>query len=143
VFTVYNPRVIIEDTIRIGGGSFTLDGDGVSFDSGYMVALHGYEHQVDMRALAGPRYYGKERSLELHIIVGQYMQYVNRIFRLYEDEDEDMPELRVYIEAWMNKNSLCLNISRNFASLDEAVDMAHYNKQSTIWDCANGREIGV
>jgi hypothetical protein len=40
-FTVYNPRVIIEDTLKNGGGTFTLDGDGVSFESGYMVSLYG------------------------------------------------------------------------------------------------------
>lgn len=138
MFTVYNPRVIIEDTIKNDGGSFTLDGDGVFFESGYMVALYGYEHQVTLPDCMFPQL---ERSL--HSVVGQYMQHINRIFRIYEDDDDDLKDMRVYIGTWINEDVIYLDVSRNIEDKDEAINYAKWNKQKAVWDNVNKCEIGV
>jgi len=128
MFTVYDTHVIIEDSIKQGGGTFTLDGDGISFDSGYMVSVWGYEHQITLPDCMFP-----QKDVTLHSAVGQYMQYINHAFS-HTHGDSDLTS---YIGTWVDEGVMYLDVSRNVDTLSRAERLAQYNRQLAIYDCTN------
>ena len=100
-----------------GNGGITTDLDGNEPDYGYMVAVKGCERVVSLDL------FNKDNILS----------YIN-LFRHKIGAGS-------YLGTWLNEGKVYLDVSVNFATLNEAIRFGRENKQLAIYSLNSGKEI--
>lgn len=119
-----NLKKFIEETLKNGGASFSIETGELNPTTGYMVAIAGHEKIVPN--VTNPK--------QLQYIVADYIKEHAIILAAGLSSD-------TFIGTWLHQDKLYLDVSKNVTDKETAVRMAIENNQLAIWDCKNKVEI--
>jgi hypothetical protein len=104
------------------GASYNIFTGDFNPDSGYMVALDGYERTVGFPSTLN----------SFQEIMIDYLQ--GRVLKVMGDAD-------IYLGFWFNEGVLCIDISERIEDEPTAIKVGLARNQKAIWDANNQREI--
>jgi len=104
------------------GASYNLFTGDFNPDSGYMVALSGYEKIVGF-----PSTLNVFQDVMLNYLQG-------RILKV-------MGEADIYLGFWFNEGTLCIDLSERIEDEPTAIKVGLARNQKAIWDATNKRDI--
>ncbi|MBT2383845.1 hypothetical protein [Streptomyces sp. ISL-11] len=113
-----NATVTLTQEIRINGGATYAPGRSVPM-AGYMVSLHGSERTIPLDAFG---------SAELDNYIQEYAYRVDA-------------DARLFYGAWVDGETVYLDLSMNVADRAEALLIGEFESQLAIYDVANGDVI--
>lgn len=120
--TKYFIKLIYDIFIKSGGVTFNPIYKTINPSSGYMVSFEGLGIVTDYPELQ------KDFEFDLE----NY---------LTEDIWDLIADSRYYIGIWLNNHQVYFDISYNYSSLEEAIEIGKHNNQIAIWDCNKKIEI--
>lgn len=121
-FSCNIPQAIVEYTLAERGGTFSPDGGPCPYQSGYMIALQGYQSIVRQSDFTA-------REVESYLALARKVHKKMKV--------------QIFVGTWIFQGKVYLDLSVHSFYLQNALDFAKANNQIAVYDLTARREIYV
>lgn len=124
----YDTAEKLYDSLQLGGASYSPASKVLNPDTGFMVALYGYEKRIPPVTSVSA----------LKHAINLWMAEIG-----FSSDPNWWTDWNAYIGIWMDhtRGLMMIDITQNIQSRDIAIALGKTRKQISIWDCENKCEI--